>query len=68
MFNPLLSMMNQMGGGVPFTKGATGQASYDSPNTSQVITQPQIIKTYVVSSEMTTDQHRQSRLKDLSTL
>jgi hypothetical protein len=68
MFNPLLSMMNQMGGGVSFSKGATGQASYDSPNTSQVMTQPQIIKTYVVSSEMTTDQHRQSRLKDLSTL
>jgi len=68
MFNPLLSMMNQMGGGVSFSKGATGQASYDNPKTSQVISQPQIIKTYVVSSEMTTDQHRQARLKDLSTL
>jgi len=68
MFNPLLSMMNQMGGGVSFSKGATGQASYDSPRTTQVMTQPQIIKTYVVSSEMTTDQHRQARLKDLSTL
>jgi len=68
MFNPLLSMMNQMGGGVAFTKGATGQASYDNPKTTQVMSQPQIIKTYVVSSEMTTDQHRQARLKDLSTL
>jgi hypothetical protein len=68
MFNPLLSMMNQMGGGVSFSKGATGQASYDSPRTTQIMSQPQIIKTYVVSSEMTTDQHRQERLKDLSTL
>lgn len=68
MFNPLLSMMNQMGGGVSFNKGATGQASYDSPRTTQIMSQPQIIKTYVVSSEMTTDQHRQERLKDLSTL
>jgi hypothetical protein len=68
MFNPLLSMMNQMGGGVSFSKGATGQASYDNPKTTQIMTQPQIIKTYVVSSEMTTDQHRQARLKDLSTL
>jgi hypothetical protein len=68
MFNPLLSMMNQMGGGVAFTKGATGQASYDSPKTSEIITQPQIIKTYVVSSDMTNEQQRQARLKDLSTL
>jgi hypothetical protein len=68
MFNPLLSMMNQMGGGVAFSKGATGQASYDSPNTTQVLSQPQIIKTYVVSSEMTNEQQRQARLKDLSTL
>jgi hypothetical protein len=68
MFNPLLSMMNQMGGGVSFSKGATGQASYDSPRTTQIMSQPQIIKTYVVSSEMTNDQHRQERLKDLSTL
>ena len=68
MFNPLLSMMNQMGGGVAFNKGATGQASYDNPNTTQVISQPQIIKTYVVSSEMTNEQQRQARLKDLSTL
>lgn len=68
MFNPLLSMMNQMGGGVSFNKGATGQASYDNPNTTQVISQPQIIKTYVVSSDMTNEQQRQARLKDLSTL
>jgi hypothetical protein len=68
MFNPLLSMMNQMGGGVAFNKGATGQASYDNPNTTQVMSQPQIIKTYVVSSEMTNEQQRQARLKDLSTL
>jgi hypothetical protein len=32
------------------------------------MTQPQIIKTYVVSSELTTEAQKQSRLKDLSTL
>lgn len=68
MFNPLLSMMNQMGGGVSFSKGATGQASYDNPRTSQVISQPQIIKTYVVSNELKSEEQKQARLKDLSTL
>ena len=68
MFKPMLSMMNQMGGGTSFTKGASGQAGYDNPNTETQMMQPQIIKTYVVSSEMTSEQERQSRLKDLSTI
>jgi hypothetical protein len=68
MFAPMLSMMNQMGGGTSFTKGVSGQATYDSPNTETQMMQPQIIKTYVVSSEMTSEQERQSRLKDLSTI
>lgn len=66
MFKPLLSMMNQMGGGTSFSKGAVGQSSYDNPKTSS--TEPQIIKTYVVENELTTNQHRIARLKDLSTL
>ena len=67
-FTPLLSMMNQMGGGTSFTQGAVGQAGYDSPKTETPMSQPQIIKTYVVSSEMTSEQERQARLKDLSTI
>ena len=68
MFTPLLSMMNQMGGGTSFTQGAVGQSGYDSPKIETQISQPQIIKTYVVSSEMTSEQERQARLKDLSTI
>lgn len=67
-FTPLLSMMNQMGGGTSFTQGAVGQSGYDSPKTETPMSQPQIIKTYVVSSEMTSEQERQARLKDLSTI
>jgi hypothetical protein len=66
MFAPLLSAMNVMGGGTAFSKGAVGQASYDNPkSTSQEST---ILKTYVVEQELTTSQHKQARLKDLSTL
>jgi hypothetical protein len=55
-----------MGGGTAFSKGAVGQASYDNPkSTSQEST---ILKTYVVEQELTTSQHKQARLKDLSTL
>jgi hypothetical protein len=68
MFAPLLSAMNQMGGGTSFSKGAMGQANNDNPKTTNVITQPQIVKTYVVSSELTTEAQKQARLKDLSTL
>jgi len=69
MFRPMLSMMNQMGGGTSFNSGVGG-ATYDNPNvTNPTIDQsPTIIKTYVVSSELTTDAQRQARLKDLSTL
>ena len=68
MFAPMLSMMNQMGGGTSFAKGATGMASFDNPNTSNKLPEPQIIKTYVVSTDMTSEQQKQNRLKDLSTL
>jgi hypothetical protein len=68
MFAPLLSAMNQMGGGTSFSKGAMGQANQDNPKTTNTIMQPQIIKTYVVSSELTTEAQKQARLKDLSTL
>lgn len=69
MFAPLLSAMNVAGGGTSFTKGAMGQANHDHPKTTSVApVAPQIIKTYVVSSELTTEAQKQARLKDLSTL
>jgi hypothetical protein len=68
MFAPLLSAMNQMGGGTSFSRGASGQAGYDSPRVTETITQPQIVKTYVVSSDLTNEAEKQARLKDLSTL
>ena len=68
-FAPLLSTLNQMGGGTSFSKGVAGQAGFDFPQTSaQDIQQPQITKTYVVENELTTMQQRQARLKDLSIL
>jgi hypothetical protein len=68
MFAPLLSAMNQMGGGTSFTRGAAGQAGFDNPRTTETITQPQIVKTYVVSNELTSEAQKQARLKDLSIL
>jgi hypothetical protein len=70
MFAPMLSMMNQMGGGTSFSKGASGQANFDQPKSTQNDggSNTTIMKTYVVSSEMTSDQEKQARLKDLSTL
>lgn len=68
-FAPLLSAINQMGGGTSFSQGAVGQAGYDFPEQSvQQVQQAQITKTYVVENELTTIQQRQARLKDLSTL
>jgi hypothetical protein len=66
MFGPLLSQLNQLGGGTSFSKGASGQAAYDNPVTAS--SEPTIIKTYVVAQELTSTQHKQARLKDLSTL
>jgi hypothetical protein len=69
MFAPLLSMMNQMGGGVSFNSNLS-TARPDMPlvsNPSQE-QQPLIVKTYVVENEMTSTQQKQARLKDLSTL
>jgi hypothetical protein len=58
-----------MGGGTSFSQGAVGQAGFDFPkSSSQDIQEPQITKTYVVESELTSIQQRQARLKDLSIL
>lgn len=67
-FGPLLSMLNQMGGGTSFVKGAIGQAYSDNPQLKQPSQEQPIFKTYVVENELTTIQHKNARLKDLSTL
>jgi hypothetical protein len=69
MFAPMLSMMNQMGGGASFTSDLN-VTSPDNPTrvNPAMEQQPLIIKTYVVENEMTNSQQRQARLKDLSTL
>jgi len=70
MFRPLLSMMNQMGGGTSFNSPNGLVTLPDNPivqNPSQEQT-PVIIKTYVVENELTTSQQKQARLKELSTL
>ena len=71
MFGPLLSQLNQIGGGRSFTKGASGLALPDSPKTAYPTDfrpETQIIKTYVVEGELTSAQQKQARLKDLSTI
>lgn len=69
MFGPLLSMMNQAGGGTSFNKDMLMTAN-DAPLTTNPSQQqsPMIMKTYVVSNELTTEAEKQARLKDLSTL
>jgi hypothetical protein len=69
MFTPMLSMMNQMGGGTSFINNVGG-ARPDNPTLKNPALQqePLILKTYVVSNELTTEAQKQARLKDLSTL
>lgn len=68
MFAPLLSAMNQMGGGTSFANLNVSRP--DAPAVSNPASEqsPIIVKTYVVEKDMTTSQNKQARLKDLSTL
>jgi hypothetical protein len=70
MFGPVLSMLNQAGGGTSFSQGAVGASNYDSARTSTPSqdTNQMIVKTYVVANEMQSEVHKQNRLKDLSTI
>ena len=70
MFAPLLSAMNQMGGGTSFSTGAIGGSRPDNParENPAAAQEPMIMKTYVVSNELTSESEKQARLKDLSTL
>jgi hypothetical protein len=68
MFAPMLSAMNQMGGGTSFGNQLfirPDAASVSKPAEEQA---PVIMKTYVVSNELTSEQEKLARLKDLSTL
>lgn len=69
LFGPMLSMMNQMGGGVAFNS-ETSVTSFDNPTVANPAADksPQIIKSYVVEQELTNSQEQAERLKDLSTL
>ena len=68
MFEPMLSAMNQMGGGTAF-----GNQMFTKPDAAAVskpkeAQEPMIMKTYVVSNELTSESEKLARLKDLSTL
>ena len=71
MFRPLLSSINAIGGGRKFADG--GMAMNFGANTSlgsiqDVISQTAPIKTYVVASDMTSQQMLDRNIKDRSTL
>ena len=68
MFAPLLSAMNQMGGGTSFNSNIMSRP--DTPSLAEPAREqsPMVMKTYVVSNELTTEAEKQARLKDLSTL
>jgi hypothetical protein len=67
-FGPLLSTLNQAGGGKSFGVGQNQGAAYDNPRVQKVTPEPVVVKTYVVSNELTTEQEKQAKLKSLSTL
>jgi len=68
-FGPLLSLMNQAGGGTSFNSNLM-TTRQDNPILSNPVQEqsPLIVKTYVVSQELTTEAHKQARLKNLSTI
>jgi hypothetical protein len=68
MFGPLLSTLNQMGGGTSFGNSLNVRPDAAATSKPAMAQEPMIMKTYVVSSELTTTAEKQARLKDLSTL
>ncbi len=68
MFQPLLSAMNQMGGGTSFGNQLNVRPDAPVVDKPQLAQEPVIMKTYVVSNELTSEQEKLARLKDLSTL
>ena len=69
MFGPMLSMMNQAGGGVSFNSNLM-TTRQDNPILSNPAQDqaPIVVKTYVVEKDMVSQMNKQARLKDLSTL
>ena len=69
MFGPMLSMMNQAGGGVSFNSNLM-TTRQDNPILSNPAQDqaPIVVKTYVVEKDMVSQINKQARLKDLSTL
>lgn len=68
MFAPLLSAMNQMGGGTSFSNMNVVRPDNPVLNNPAQEQAPLIVKTYVVENELSSTQAKQARLKDLSTL
>jgi hypothetical protein len=68
MFAPLLSAMNQMGGGTSFSNMNVVRPDNPILNNPSQQQAPLIVKTYVVENELSSTQAKQARLKDLSTL
>lgn len=72
-FRPLLSAINEIGGGRRFAEGGLAISSIGSDNTLSSLqtimnTQQVPIKTYVVASDMTNQQMLDRNIKDRSTL
>jgi hypothetical protein len=65
MFLPMLEMLNNAGRqtSVPTLRTTLSDSPQDTNKSSEMI-----IKTYVVESDLTSSQHQQARLKNLSTL
>ena len=73
MFKPLLSTINQIGGGRQFASGGVissefNQSSAMTSLTDAIFAQQQPIKTYVVSSDMTNQQMMDRTIKMRSTI
>lgn len=73
MFRPLLSSINEIGGGRRFAEGGLSVSSFSQDQTlsqlqTMMNTQQTPIKTYVVASDMTNQQMMDRNIKDRSTL
>lgn len=64
-FLPLLDRINAMGQGVQVS---SGNVSSDFENKGMLSQSTQILKTYVVATEMTSEQEKQKKIRDLSRL
>lgn len=73
LFRPLLSRINEIGGGKRFADGGLAVGSFSQTQAlqdlqSSLMTQQQPIRTYVVSSDMTSQQMMDRNIKSRSTI